>query len=263
MELELLIRTGTVVLCCVSVLWVVSIALKDTSIADIWWGPGFAIIAWTARSGDSLDSLRLDVTTALLTLWGVRLGLYLARRNLGHGEDKRYVAIRGGSPHFWWTSLFKVFYLQGILQVIVALPVFGIANSSTPMTAMDWLGASIALSGIVIEATADHQLTAFKNQSTNARSVMRSGLWGWTRHPNYFGNALIWLGIGLIGIASGAPLWTAAGPAIMWFLLLQVSGVSMLERTIVERRPEYRQYIKEVPAFIPRPPRNRNPIREE
>ena len=242
------------VLGAVSLIWVVSVKMRDASIADIWWGPGFAVIAWTACGVTETPSTRLYLVTGLLTVWGLRLGGYLAHRNLGHGEDKRYVAMRGDSPHFWWAALFKVFYLQGLLQVVVSLPVFGVAQASHGLNPFDIVGALIAAVGIAYEAIADAQLARFKALANSSGRVMRTGLWAWSRHPNYFGNALIWLGIGVIGLAGGAPPWTMLGPAVMWFLLLRVSGVAMLERTIVDRRPEYAQYIAEVPAFVPRPP---------
>ena len=242
------------VLGAVSLIWVISVKMRDASIADIWWGPGFAVIAWSACSVAETPSTRLYLATGLLTIWGLRLGSFLARRNLGHGEDKRYAAMRGDSPHFWWVALFQVFYLQGLLQIVVALPVFGLVQSAQGLNPIDALGALITGFGIAYEATADAQLARFKARPDASGRVMREGLWAWSRHPNYFGNALIWLGIGLIGLAGGAPVWTMAGPAVMWFLLIRVSGVAMLERTIVDRRPEYTRYIDEVPAFVPRPP---------
>ena len=154
-------------------------------------------------------------------------------------------------------SLFKVFYLQGALQLIVALPVFATATLSSALNFSDYASLFVALFGIALEATADTQLTRFKRDPLSSGSVLRTGVWGWCRHPNYFGNALIWLGIGSLARNGGADWWTLLGPAVMWFLLLKVSGVSMLESTIVDRRPEYRRYIEEVPAFFPNPFRRR------
>ncbi len=227
--------------------------MKDASIAEIWWGPGFAVIAWTTWITAVDPSLRLTLMTVVMTTWGLRLSTFMARRNLGHGEDRRYQAMRGDSPHFWWMSLYKVFFLQGGLQIIVALPVFAAAHSQTGLNVWDGVGTVIAFAGIFIEALADHQLTHFKANPENQGQVMDRGLWGYSRHPNYFGNAVLWLGVGIVGIAAGGPLWSFLGPAIMWFLLLKVSGVSMLESTITERRPAYAQYIQEVSPFIPWP----------
>jgi steroid 5-alpha reductase family enzyme len=237
----------------VFVLWLISIRIRDASIADIWWGPGFAVIAWIAAPSTSLELTRYTLVIAVMTLWAVRLASFMARRNLGHGEDRRYQAMRGDSPHFWWVSLFKVFILQGALQVIVSLPVFAAAHADAPLGPWDLVGIAIAIAGITTEALADHQLTRFKSNPSNQGKVMDQGLWGYSRHPNYFGNALLWMGMGIVGIAAGGPWWSLAGPALMVFLLLKVSGVSMLEATITERRPAYRQYMNEVSAFVPWP----------
>ena len=238
---------------CVFVLWLVSIPIRDVSIADIWWGPGFSLIAWTAWINTTPQSSRYTMVVVVMTLWGLRLATFMARRNLGHGEDSRYQAMRGNSAHFWWVALFKVFLFQGALQLVVALPIYATALSTVPTTILDYLGCLIALIGVIIEALADHQLKQFKAQPSNQGQVMDQGLWGYSRHPNYFGNAVIWVGMGVMGIAAGGPWWILAGPAIMIFLLLKVSGVAMLESTITERRPAYREYMERVPAFIPWP----------
>jgi steroid 5-alpha reductase family enzyme len=253
MSLEPILLASSAIAACVFVLWLISVRIRDASIADIWWGPGFAVIAWVAALHTHPDPTRYGLVTVVMTLWALRLSIFMARRNLGHGEDRRYQAMRGDSPHFWWTSLFKVFVLQGALQVVVALPVFAAAESQHPVNLWDVLGVALALTGVVTEAVADHQLTRFKADPDNQGQVMNHGLWGYSRHPNYFGNALLWVGMGIVGIASGGPWWSLAGPALMIFLLLKVSGVSMLESTITERRPAYKQYIQDVSAFVPWP----------
>ncbi|MBJ93920.1 MAG: hypothetical protein CMP23_05520 [Rickettsiales bacterium] len=254
MEVVQLLAPAAVIWFCVSLLWLISLRIRDVSIADIWWGPGFALLAWTLCLSVDEPSGRLGLLAAAMSVWGLRLGLYLGRRNLGHPEDRRYAAMRRATPGFWWVSLFKVFYLQGLLQLVVALPFAAIANSTQAFSVLDLLGFTVLLSGVLVEAIADRQLTAFKLRPASGTAVLREGLWGWSRHPNYFGNALIWLGVGVVAIAAAAPWWTLAGPALMWFLLLRVSGVSMLERTIVDRRPDYRRYMEEVSAFFPWPP---------
>ncbi len=253
MDTHTILLTTGIIATCVFLLWLISVRMKDASIADIWWGTGFAVIAWTTWITSVEPTFRLTLITVIMTVWGIRLSTYLARRNLGHGEDRRYQAMRGDSPHFWWMSLFKVFFLQGGLQIVVALPVFAAAASQTSLNVWDVVGTVIAFIGIVIEALADLQLKQFKENTQNQGQVMDTGLWGYSRHPNYFGNAVLWLGVGVVGLSAGGPLWSFAGPAIMWFLLLKVSGVSMLESTITDRRPAYNQYIQEVSAFIPWP----------
>jgi steroid 5-alpha reductase family enzyme len=248
----LLLCAGTVG-ACVCVIWLLSVKMTDASIADIWWGPGFSLIAWVAMLSTDSEPIRAGLVTLVLTLWGLRLAIFMARRNLGHGEDRRYQAMRGDNPHFWWFSLFKVFLLQGALQIAVALPVFAVAHSQASLGLWDGVGITVALTGVLIEAIADHQLTHFKANPDNQGKVMDQGLWGYSRHPNYFGNAVLWAGLGVVGIACGGPWWSLAGPALMLFLLLRVSGVAMLESTIVDRRPGYQQYINEVSAFVPWP----------
>ena len=255
----------TIVLCagaiaaCVSLLWLVSIKMRDASIADIWWGPGFALLAWVAILTSEPNSARGLLVAGVLTLWGLRLSVFMARRNLGHGEDRRYQAMRAKSPNFWWFSLFKVFYLQGALQIAVALPVFAVAHSQADLGLWDGIGLTIAMCGIIIEAMADSQLTRFKAQPHSKGKVMDKGLWGYSRHPNYFGNAVLWAGLGIVGLAAAGPWWSLAGPLLMLFLLLKVSGVAMLESTIAQRRPGYQQYISEVSAFVPWPRRRPQP----
>ena len=254
-ELSVVLHSALIIGVCVSLLWLLSLKLRDASIADIWWGPGFAVIAWTASDAPMDANIRYGAILALMTLWGLRLGLHLLDRNGGKPEDHRYQAMRSKSRNFPLISLFQVFWLQGALQVLVALPIFAIANSSEPLSWVDALGLSLLFDGILLEAVADLQLKRFKADPANAGKVMDRGVWGWSRHPNYFGNALLWAGVGLVGVGAGAPLWALLGPATMWFLLLRVSGVTMLEATIVDRRPEYRSYIERVPSFFPRPPK--------
>ena len=253
MNTESLIASGLAVGACVLVLWLISIKLRDVSIADIWWGPGFALIAGVIWAVEAPESPRFFAAAGVLTLWALRLGVYLGRRNLGHDEDYRYQAMRGDSPHFWWTSIYKVFLLQGAIQLVVALPLFVMTSSDSPLSLWDIVGITLALAGVVTEAVADQQLSRFKASPGTEGEVMDKGLWGYSRHPNYFGNALMWFGIAWLALAGGGPWWSALGPAFMLFLLLKVSGVSMLESTIAERRPAYRRYKQEVSAFIPWP----------
>ena len=152
-------------------------------------------------------------------------------------------------------SFFKVFLLQGSLQLLISLPLYATVSATSDLEVLDFIGASIVLCGIIIEAVSDHQLSVFKRDPKNQEKVMRRGIWGWSRHPNYFGNAVMWLGFGLLGVAANGPIWMWLGPGIMWFLLLRVSGVTMLEKTIVNRRPAYQAYIDEVSAFVPLPPK--------
>jgi steroid 5-alpha reductase family enzyme len=240
-------------------LWALSLALRNASIVDIWWGPGIAlgaISAWLA-AGAALHPRAL-LLVALAWLWALRLGGYLLWRNAGHGEDPRYQAMRRyWGARFPLISLGTVFALQGALQWLVSLPLqLGSAiPGETPLGVLDALGIALFGIGLGFETVGDAQLARFKSNPANAGRVMDRGVWRYTRHPNYFGDALAhW---GLFAIALGSPHgWLAAlSPALMTFLLLRVSGVALLERSIGKRRPEYADYQRRTSAFLPLPPR--------
>ncbi len=239
-------------------LWLVSLALRDASIVDIFWGPGFALIAgasWLLGSGG--DAERRALSTALVALWGVRLGGYLAWRNIGRGEDPRYQAMRRRwGDRFPLASLFTVFGLQSLLMWFVSLPVQAVhVSSGGPLGALDAAGAALALIGLFFEAVGDLQLARFRADPANRGRVMDRGLWRYTRHPNYFGDCCVWWGLYLIAAATPIGIWTLASPVAMTFLLLRVSGVALLERSIAKRRPDYADYAARTSAFVPRPPR--------
>ena len=246
-----------VVLAVTVLLWAISLRLRDVSIVDIFWGLGYVVVAWTTHIVAGNDSARAWLMCLLVTLWGVRLTIHLARRNLGHGEDYRYRAMRekygGGFP---LVSLWMVFLFQGALIWIIALPVqmAHAPGAAAPLGALDLLGVLAFLIGFGFEWVSDLQLARFKRSPSSAGRVMDRGLWRYTRHPNYFGNFLLWWGLGLMGLAAGA-WWALLGPAVLTFMLLRVSGVSLLESTIAERRPGYREYVERTSAFVPWFPR--------
>jgi steroid 5-alpha reductase family enzyme len=240
-------------------LWLASLVLRDASIVDVWWGPGFALLACVDLAVTGLHPRRV-LLAALVSLWGLRLGGYLLWRNHGKGEDPRYAAMRRHhGARFPLVSLATVFALQGVLQTVVSLPVALAMARPGPASfgALDALGAALFALGLFFEAVGDAQLARFRADPANAGRVMERGLWGWTRHPNYFGDCCVWWGLATIALA--APLGWAGlpGPAVMTVLLLRVSGVALLERTIARRRPGYADYAARVPAFFPRPPRPR------
>lgn len=260
MSLEsLLLLNLAVALAAMLLLWLASLPLRNASIVDVWWGPGIAVLAWVDVAAAGAHPRTLLVAS-LVTLWGLRLGSYLLWRNHGGPEDPRYAAMRrhhGG--RFPWVSLFTVFLLQGALQVAISLPIAVVAANpgSDAFGWLDALGAALFAAGLAFEAVGDFQLARFRADPASAGRVMDSGLWAWTRHPNYFGDCLAWWGI--FGVALATPYgWLALpGPAVMTFLLLRVSGVALLERSITARRPGYAEYAARVPAFFPRPPRAR------
>ncbi|MCC5860963.1 MAG: DUF1295 domain-containing protein [Gammaproteobacteria bacterium] len=262
MELSSLLPvTLGVTLACMFALWLLSLPLKNVSIVDIFWGPGFVVIALVCLWLADGHPPRQWLLTLLVSLWGLRLGLYLAVRNVGHGEDARYAAIRkrvddrGGN--FAISSLLIVFVLQGVVMWIVSLPVqIGHAVAAPQaLGALALIGTLVWLIGFGFEAIGDEQLRRFKADPANRGEVMDRGLWRYTRHPNYFGNACLWWGIWLVALETGTAWWTFIGPVLMTYFLLRVSGVSLLERSLTDTKPKYRDYVRRTSAFIPMPPR--------
>jgi steroid 5-alpha reductase family enzyme len=245
-----------VLLAACTALWLLSLALADASIADLFWGPAFVLVTAVAFVGSGGATPRRLLALALVGVWGLRLAIYLAWRNLGHGEDYRYRAIRKRiGPRFWLISLGTVFVLQGLLAFVVSLPLQAIMlRPDRPLGALDVVGALAWLVGLGFETVGDWQLARFKRDPASQGQVMDRGLWRYTRHPNYFGDCVVWWGLYLLAAADGA-WWTAIGPALMTLLLLRVSGVALLERTIRQRRPAYAEYAARTSAFVPWPPR--------
>lgn len=237
--------------------WVVSLPLRDASLADRIWSALIAapalVYAWVLPP-DARGQLML----ALLLLWALRLAAHITRRNRGHGEDRRYRAMRERhGAAFGAKSLYLVFGLQALLAWIVGWPLLAALAHPAPLSALDLAGALLAAAGIVIEALADAQLARFLRGPRHKGAVLDRGLWAWSRHPNYFGEACVWWGLGLMAVAAGGigAAWSLVSPLLMTGLLLKVSGVALLEQDIAERRPAYRDYMARTNAFIPWPPR--------
>ncbi|MFN8602628.1 MAG: DUF1295 domain-containing protein [Candidatus Binatia bacterium] len=241
------------------VLWIVSLRTRNASLVDIWWGPGFALIALLSFALTPEGALsRRQLVLILTTIWGLRLGTHLLVRNTGKDEDFRYAAMRKAWGHgFAMKSLTRVFLLQAALMWVVSFPVQAAMRSATPATLgfFDWLGILVWTFGLFFETVGDLQLARFKKDPANADRVMDRGLWRFTRHPNYFGDACAWWGLWLIAFAVPGGFWSIVGPITMTVLLTSVSGVPMLERKIGERRPGYDEYARRTSAFLPRPPR--------
>ena len=263
---------GFVILGLVSAVWLLSLALRDSSIVDIFWGAGFIAVIWTLVMSAGDAGPRGWLMAALVTVWGMRLSLHILLRNRGRGEDFRYRTWREeAGAAWWWRSYFKVFLLQGAEMWIVALPLAAVASTTATgalsfssarpgaSPGLGWfeaLGVVVWSVGLLFEAIGDRQLMRFKADPANKGRVMSSGLWRYTRHPNYFGDATVWWGHYLVAAAAGA-WWTIVSPALMTFLLVRVSGVSMLERTLSGTKPGYREYIESTSAFVPLPPGRR------
>jgi steroid 5-alpha reductase family enzyme len=238
------------------ILWLLSLRLRDCSIVDIFWGPGIAgvvdLVVWLGHSGGE----RASVVILLVNLWGVRLAAHIWSRH--KGEDRRYATMRNRfGRHWWWLSLPQVFLLQAILIWFVPAPlVAAVLYGQRPLAWLDYLGIAVAAFGLVFEAVADFQLSAFRADPVNRDKVMQRGLWGWSRHPNYFGDAAMWWGYFAIGFSASHMWWLILSPLLVTFLLLQVSGVTLLEDGIEHRRPGYAAYKQRVSAFIPWRPRD-------
>ena len=250
--------TFLAVLCVMGAMWLVSLRLRNASIIDPFWGTGFVGVVWVAWSMNRPASIRDLLLYGMTVVWGLRLSLFLLWRNWNHGEDYRYAAMRTyHGERFWWVSLLTVFLLQGVILWFVSLPI-QIAAASTTATRLGWLdavGVALWATGLFFESVGDWQLARFKSDPANAGRVMDRGLWRYTRHPNYFGDFCIWWGLYLVAL-SGGSFWTIGSPLLMSFLLLKVSGVAMLERTITDRRPEYAAYQQRTNAFFPGRPKS-------
>lgn len=242
-----------IVLGAMLLLWLVSLARHDASIVDIFWGPGFVLVAAAALTMGGGEPRRVLVMLLVL-VWGGRLGLHIYRRNRDKGEDFRYRAMRlHQGERFWLVSLFTVFGLQGVLLWIIAQPLAAVILLEGPArwTAWDAGGLALWVIGFTIEAVGDEQLRRFRADPASAGKVMRSGLWAWTRHPNYFGDAVQWWGFFAFALNVPGGAWTIFSPLLMTFLLVRVSGVAMLDRALIGRKPGYADYVGNTSAFIP------------
>ncbi len=255
--LSLLGTTLAATLAAFFALWIASLVLRDASIVDIFWGPGFALIALVSAWVADGSLARRLLLLAMVTAWGLRLGLHLYRRNWGHGEDFRYQRMRAHhGRRFPIVSLATVFGLQAGLQWIVSLPVQIAMLAPEPgLGALDLVGVAVFAVGLAFETIGDRQLTRFRADPANRGRVLDTGLWAWTRHPNYFGDAVVWWGLFTVALATPYGWLGVVGPALMTFLLRRVSGVALLERSLVKTKPGYREYVERTPAFFPWPPR--------
>ncbi len=234
--------------------WLASLVQKDVSLVDRMWSlliaaPLLAYVAVLPWGGT-----RMTVMAMLLVVWAARLALYVSWRNWGHGEDRRYQAIRArNEPNFPLKSLYLIFVLQAVLAWLVSLPLLAALASPREWSPLDSVGAAIAIAGLLFEGVSDQQLASFKADAANKGQVMDRGLWRYTRHPNYFGEFCVWWGFFVMALPAG--WWSVLSPIVMSVLLLKVSGVGLLEKDIGERRPAYRDYIARTPAFFPGLPR--------
>jgi steroid 5-alpha reductase family enzyme len=234
--------------------WLLSVARKDASIVDTFWGLGFVLIATVSYVITEGYSGRKVLIEALTAVWGIRLATHIFWRNKGKGEDYRYRAMRKRhGKRFSIVSLFTVFGLQGLLMWIISFPlqIAQISPAPAKLGLLDWIGAAVWLIGFLFESLGDFQLARFKASPNNKGRVMDRGLWRYTRHPNYFGDSLMWWGFFLIALSVPAGIWTLISPLMMTGLLMKVSGVALLEKTLTKTKPDYHDYVRRTSAFFP------------
>jgi steroid 5-alpha reductase family enzyme len=241
-----------------TLVWLLSLALRNAGIIDGFWGLGFVGLVWLYHLGSEGAAGRRLLVAVLVSIWGLRLSAHLFWRMRGQGEDYRYADMRAGwGARFWWVSLFTVFWLQAILLWTIAMPLLQVQRGGQPaaFTLLDGVGVSVFLLGLLFEAVGDWQLSRFRADATNRGKVMDRGLWRYTRHPNYFGDAMVWWGLFLVALSAEGSWWTIYSPILMNVLLLKVSGVSLLEKKLHSRRPGYEAYARRTNAFWPWFPR--------
>lgn len=232
--------------------FVVGTIVKNNSIVDIGWGIGFVFVAWYRLITDASATLPVYLMTLLISIWGLRLFYHILKRNRGKGEDFRYAKWRQD----WgkWLiprAFFQIYMLQGFFMFVIALPVILVPTEDIGFSLiLGLLGPLVWVKGFFFEAVGDHQLKVFLRDPANRGQLMTTGLWRYTRHPNYFGEATMWWGIFLLALAGGAPLITILSPITITFLLVKVSGVPLLEESM-KKKPGYEEYAKRTSVFVP------------
>ena len=246
---------GAALLLVAVVFWVISLVRNDVSTVDSLWSLMFLLVALVYSAVSGLTGQREFLILVMVTLWALRLSVYITWRNHGKPEDYRYQEIRANNePGFRYKSLYIVFVLQAVLAWIISLPLAAAIGGQSAIGFLDYAGITLFAVGFVFEALGDLQLSRFRADPENAGKVLDQGLWRYTRHPNYFGNFTIWWGFYLVALSAGG-WWTIVSPLLMTFLLLKVSGVALLEKDISGRRPQYQQYIRRTNTFFPGLPR--------
>jgi len=252
--ITLFFQASLVILTLVTLLWIWSVFIKNVSIIDIFWGFGFVVVNtfYVFMSGE-LNARKILILT-LVSIWGLRLTIYLAQRNIGKGEDFRYQEFRKnyGPKRYWWFSFFQTFLLQGALIMLISLPLLGISLSTNngTLNVLDYIGIAVWLIGFTFEVGGDFQLARFKSNLNNKGKVLNTGFWKYTRHPNYFGDSAVWWAYAIFSISAGS-YWQIIGSIIMTLLIINISGVSLLEKTLKQTKPQYGEYIQKTSSFFP------------
>lgn len=240
-----------------ALIWVASLRRQDASLVDRFWGLAFVVLIWWYAAALGSSGIVTALALVLVTIWGARLSLYITWRNWGRGEDYRYRAMReAGGPGWARRSLVTVFALQGALAWVIAMPLLAIVAGTRPaQPILLALGLGCWAIGMLFEAGGDWQLARFRADPVRRGAVLDTGLWRYTRHPNYFGDAMCWWGYFLLAASVGG-WWTIGSPILMTVLLMKVSGAALLERNLTGTKPAYREYIRRTSAFWPRSPRD-------
>lgn len=259
LTLRLAAQNFGLILALVTLLWLVSVARRDVSIIDPWWSIAFLLATLHSALATGFDNAKW-VLLALVAVWALRLWLHLLVRSHGKGEDPRYAAFRAryGPERYWWLSFFQVFLLQGALAFVISAPLQLSASAPTggSISVVDGAGIALFAIGFAFEAVGDAQLFAFQRDPGKRGQVLDTGLWRFTRHPNYFGECVLGWGLWLCALDQPFGWLTIGAPLLMTFLLLRVSGVAMLDAHLSSSKPGYRAYIERTSAFFPRPPRH-------
>jgi steroid 5-alpha reductase family enzyme len=261
----LLAINAAALLASILLLWRYAVRIRDVSFIDAFWAFGMVLLAWATWLQSSTPGARSHLLLGLTMLWGLRLSWHLWSRWRAQGEDPRYEKImRARMEKSGWswakTSLLAVFLTQAPLLFITCLPaqlgIWASDGGRTVIGPLAALGAAVALIGIAFESVGDAQLNAFRADPANKGKVLDTGLWRYTRHPNYFGDACTWWGIWLVTAETGPAGWISIiGPLFLTFTLTRWSGKPMLEHGMRKTRPGYADYVARTSGFFPRPPR--------
>ena len=257
MTLTLLWQNAACVLGLMTALWVVSVARRDVSIVDPWWSMAFLLVAGHTVAATGLTPAK-GLLLLMVAAWAIRLWLHLLLRSRGKPEDPRYAAFRQrfGPTRYWWVSYFQVFLLQGLLVMLISAPLqlAGAAQPPNRIAPLHVAGLGVFLAGFAIEVVADAQLQAFRTDPARRGGVLDTGLWRYSRHPNYFGEAVLWWGLWLCAVPERWGWATILAPLLMTYLLVKVSGVAMLDAHLAATKPGYADYVRRTSAFVLRPP---------
>ncbi|MBI9113202.1 DUF1295 domain-containing protein [Maridesulfovibrio ferrireducens] len=256
---DIILGSASLVLGYFTLLYIIALIKKDNSIVDIAWGMGFVLVGLYSLWLSPEMNWRLILVVGLISMWGLRLSTYILLRNKGKKEDFRYAKWRQDWGKYWVIrSFIQVFLIQAFFLLTIAYPILMLSQSTfVRFSCLDYLGLTIWLIGFYFQAVGDSQKSTFKNNPANKGKIMQSGLWKYTRHPNYFGESTMWWGIFIITLNIEHGLYAIFSPMIITFLLLFVSGIPLLEKKY-DGNPEFQDYKESTIAFIPWFPKQNN-----